>query len=152
MGECKILYPPVKTLGGGPCPLSPVVYTPGYHCSPLEGLQKISDVRAWAELAGAAAFPVPWSCPPAVTPPPPVIVHAFIKSPSKANICPHMPCPLPPRGKSLVPPMHTGGGGGGHSRTVYLFTPFLPLPSFSFPLSSLSLSPFHDGEGGRPPP
>ena len=55
--------------------------------------------------------PVPWPCPP-------VIVHAFTKSSSMANICPHMPCP-PPRRKSLAPPMHkTGSNDNSTCRQV----------------------------------
>ena len=63
---------------------------------------------SWAGLAGETAAPPP--CPGAFCPPPPsctpVVVHAFIKSPSMANICPHMP--LAPRRECLAPPMCLG--------------------------------------------
>ena len=95
--------------GGSPPPLEPpmlrskrtMCYVPNYY-------------RSWAGLAGDRGSCPPPPCPGLASSCPPVIVHSFIKNHSMANICPHMPCPLPP-----CPPPQEKKSGAAHAIGYY---------------------------------
>ena len=89
--DCHLTISPLKSIS--PCSIY-LKSISGLLCIHLD--KNKNNNKCLICMGGGKGGQLPPPCPGLAPPAAPVIVHAFIKSPSLANFCPHVPCPMPP--------------------------------------------------------